>query len=575
MSSSSQNFSQAFRQRLPGYAAIILGAWPVLSVLMAALEACRIPYYPVPWTGAVLGSWAAFLILVPDFLVIGALTLFLSLVVFSTLASRGLLWPEWTRSRPITELGLLFLSVLFGCAVYYPAILNHPLLFLLRSLPVWMAILLLGLVIIWRSLSVAISRARVRVLLVVTVIGLLSPLPSLWGGAQGTARFGEAPLVLLGLDSLSHDDDLAPLKDWSDQHAGTWYVHAVPPGLLTNSVWTSLLALQPVREHGVFHTFQPFPKLQAQETLIDKARRAGYWTVSVFPDQLTCAVGTQAGFDEDRSGPVGWRQLATSYVENASLLLPLFRPLFPQLPFSSVPPNHSGTFTYHLDRELDEIFFSRSFKGRTFVAAHLTYLHAPRFPSSAELSWEERRRVFRATVRTVQDRSFDWQDVDLPDDPIRLHEWKRRRLQAAVVQALTRTRFLERHGRLLLFSDHGNRVGISMDNFWEERYHHILLATVGLPARNPDVAISLLDAEALLGLAPPMAVVEPVIEFTLSQPAEWPLLVKNAHLQWNGTIALDENLLTPIFGRLRSYRPWLGESPPKILPVFNGPESTP
>jgi len=240
-----------------------------------------------------------------------------------------------------------------------------------------------------------------------------------------------------------------------------------------------------------------------------------------------------------------------------------------------VPPNLSGTFTYHLDRELDEIFSLRSFKGRTFVAAHITYLHAPRFPSSAELFWEERLRVFGAPVRAVQDRSFDWQDIDHPEDPIRLHEWKRRRLQAAVVQALTRTRFLERHGCLLLFSDHGNRVGISMDNFWEERYHRILLATVGLPARNSEVATSLLDAGALLGFIPSRAMVEPVIEFTLSQPVEWPLLVKSAQLRWNGTITLDEKLLTLIFGRLRSYRPWLGESPPKILPVFDRSSRTP
>jgi len=116
-SSPSQTFSLEFHHRFPSYTAIILGAWPVLSVLMSAFEACRIPYYPVPPTGAILGSWAAFLILAPDLLGIGALSLFLSLVVFASLASRGLLRPEPVRWRSVIELGLLFLSVLFGSAV--------------------------------------------------------------------------------------------------------------------------------------------------------------------------------------------------------------------------------------------------------------------------------------------------------------------------------------------------------------------------------------------------------------------------------------------------------------------------
>ena len=93
------------------------------------------------------------------------------------------------------------------------------------------------------------------------------------------------------------------------------------------------------------------------------------------------------------------------------------------------------------------------------------------------------------------------------------------------------------------------------DNFRKERYHRVLLLTVGLPSRDPDVPISLLDAGSLLGLTPDLPPFEPIVEFTLSKPSEWSSMIESSRLRWNGSIELDQELLAIIFQRLRSYRP--------------------
>jgi hypothetical protein len=555
------SISEGVRARLVPHLAMVLGAWPLFSFFFAAIELGQVPYHVASWTEAVEGALLGVVLLTPDFLVFGAAALTVTLGLFSILAAGNMLRYRGRIHSLLAEPFVLFLSVFFGSVLHYPIILNHPAFVLLSFFPIWAVTVLLGLAVALLSFIISAPGARIRVTLSIMAIGLLSPLPASYGSFlfHPIPAREKAPLVLLGLDSLSHQDDLAPLRNWIGRNKGTWYSHAVTPGLLTNSVWVSLITMVPVHEHGVFHVFQPFPAPQKMGGLIQKAQLAGYRTIAVFPDQLTCWIGEEAGFDENRSGPVGWRQLVTPAVENASLLLPLFRPLFSKLPFSATPPNHAGVFTYDLGREFEQIFSAGSPHGQTFVAAHSTYLHIPAFPRYSELSWEERLSVMRATVHSVRDRSFDWQDVTLDSDPLDLHRWKVRRLQKMVEQAVVKTRFLsvERGGRLVLFSDHGDRAGITADNFGEQRYLHVLLATFGLPSSlAADAPISLLEIGSLLGLDKPSSHFDPIAEFTLARPDEWHALANSAQLKWDGTVELDEGILASIFKRLRSFRPW-------------------
>lgn len=557
-------------RRLAVYTLMIFVVWPLLSALATSVEIKKAPYYHIPWLVAAAGSLAGMVLLIPDFLFIGAMALFASMLVFSILAAKNL--SRETNGLALSaEPLLLFFSALFGTALYFPGVLSHPAFMPLESLPVWALTALLGGLVILGCSILAKPGFRIVVTVIVAAIGLLAPLPVSLHGFASPSPPRLAPLVLLGLDSVSQDDELTLLRNWSKQTGGVWYTRAVAPGLLTNSVWTSMITMRPVHDHGVFHIFQHFPEKPPGETLIQKARRAGYHTVGAFSDQITSWIGTEGGFDEDRSGPMGWRQVAISHVENASVLLPLFRPLFPKISFSPVVPNHLGTFTFDLDRDFDEIFSMGSANEPVFVAAHSTYLHMPSFPRYADLSWKERLTVIEGPVLSLWDRSFDWEYVDSPADRFRLHEWKVQRLEEAVVRSIIRTKFLspERRGRLLLFSDHGNRKGLSVKNFWQERYHHVLLVTFGLPARNPDDPISLIDASSLLGLAPSSVHADPVVEFTLAPPEQWTTLVKSASTNWDGSIDLDDDLLATIFRGLRSYRPWPRKTPPEVHAVFS------
>jgi hypothetical protein len=278
------------------------GLWPLVSLLMAAVEIQALPYYQVTLTQALLGAAAGVAVLARDFAVVGTLAVLASASLFGALAAAGLLRSDSPRAL-LAEPAVAFLAAFFGTALHYPAVLPIPSLHRLRAAGDrgdrgarrGGGAAACGLS--WGARRLAVAPA-------VLAAGMLAPMPVAMGWRSISVDPGPASLVVLGLDSLSHADDLRPLHDFADARGGTWYGRAVTPGLLTNAVWTSLLTMRPVREHGVFHTFQSFPP---PATLVTRAR-ARFRTVSVLPDQLTCAVGSEAGFDGSQRAR-GWRQL--------------------------------------------------------------------------------------------------------------------------------------------------------------------------------------------------------------------------------------------------------------------------
>jgi hypothetical protein len=537
--------------RFAAHATVVFVCWPVATLFFAALDARHLPYYDVSWLEALALASAGLVILAPDVALIGTLVCLASIAVFSRL---GRTIGERAPFRRFCLEPVVFLLAIFcGTSLWYPTILSHPL-----WLPFWPvpAVIVLALaVVVGLSLicELAPRGRRLPLAAALAVIGVIVPLPTTVGTSlEGTQR-RPSDIVVLGLDSVAQTDDVRELRGWIQSNAGAWYSHAVTPGLLTNAVWASVITAQPVREHGVFHTFQRLPPDRAR--LVSAARRAGYRTVSLFPDQLTCSIGSDAGFEEDRSGPKGWRQLVLRIVQNSSILLPLVRPLLPKFPWSPAPPNHGGTFTYDLDREIREVLFSGEDGRRTLVAAHLTYLHNPAYPRLVDLSWDEVRKVATAPAGSLRDRSFDWQDREYSEDAIPLRRWKLARLQKVLVSALEDTGFTNRGGRLLVFSDHGDRAGLTTQTFADTRFHHVILATVGLPSRALDEPISLIDIGSLLGFLDARSS-DPAVEFAISPPTVYPLLLNSARLHWSGTVELDSRLLGDVFRELRFHRPW-------------------
>jgi hypothetical protein len=539
-----------YATRLSAHSVFATLIWPGLTVLGTTITLMNQPYFSVDDSVAFQAAVAGVALSLPEMVLAGIIIFGISGFIFSRFG------PDMRSRRfGFVRLGLepllAFTGVLAGIAISYPAVLSGSLLVPFSRLPVVAVIVLLMGVAGVGGLLAARSGKRLHLATALMALGILSPVPMMMRAAlEGVGRH-PSDAVVLGLDSLSHHDDTAALKSWTNARHGTWYEYAVAPGLLTNAVWSSILTMKPVSTHRVFHTFEP---LAMPSAFLSAARAKGYHTVAVFPDQLTCAVGSRSGFDEDRSGPVGWRQLLLPIVANNSFLVPIVRPVFPRVWPLASPANQAGTFTYDVRREIRGILRSGSRGRRTLVAAHLTYTHLSAYPSSFDLSWTELWNVARSPAHLVHDRSFDWQDVDRPTDPIQLQRWKLGFLQRTIRDEVESARYLENGHELIIFSDHGHRRGLSVETFQDERYHRVLLATFGRPARCPRNPISLIDIGALLGLSESRA--EPVVEFALAPLNVWPALMKSARFQWAGDVVLDSRLLAEIFDGLLRHRPW-------------------
>ena len=162
--------------------------------------------------------------------------------------------------------------------------------------------------------------------------------------------------------------------------------------------------------------------------------------------------------------------------------------------------------------------------------------------------------VARASAGVIRDRSFDWQDRDLPSDPLKLHPWKLKHVHEVIASEVDAARYLDHGRRLVVFSDHGDRAGLGVDNFGDRRYFHVPLATFGVAPRCPSEPISLIDIGSLVGLSKDYA--HPSVEFTVAPQEQWSTLVNTARLRWSGDVELDQHLMADIFKGLRRHEPW-------------------
>jgi hypothetical protein len=556
-------YSTQIKKRLIVYCFTFFLLWPAISLLAAGIDPKKAKAISVPISVAFLAATGGTMVLMPDFIFVGIILMIPCLIFFSVMDARNMLEPLKKRFSLALEPILMFMSCFFALSLYYPAILHYPFLLPIYPLPVWLATIIIGVTVLVASALYAAKGKRFRVALAILVSGLLlvsfCEFYNSYTNRTRSLKKGSG-IVLLGIDSVSYSDNLSIIFNWAKLHQGKIYQQAIPPGLLTTSVWTSLITMQPVVRHKIFHAFQSgYPKDGV--TMVEAAREAGYRTISYFPDQFSCWIASETDFDEHHDGPTGWRQIATSSVENTSILLPLIRPLLPEIPFSSVPKNHIGTYNYDLGRELEEIFSQGE---KTFVASHNTYLHAKRYPKYSELSQDERVKVLKTPVAEVDDQTLDWQYTHSINDPLHLRKWKIAHVQRIIVASLEKTEFLRHGGRLVIFSDHGNRDGLNDSNFTDPKYHHVLFITFALPVYSDlDKPVSLMDIPAILGLQK-YSKSPAVVEFTLSRPDEWIKLIKSVQLRWDGTVHPDKNLLADIFKRLKTYE--LPQEPTIAIP---------
>lgn len=454
-------------------------------------------------------------------------------------------------------------ALLCGASLELPAALHHPALRQAWGAPVWAVEAgLASLLVVTAAVSGWLARMPGAVLRHAAVLGAL--VAGGWALARhlpdgGALRAPAGARIVLGLDSISHLDAVEPLRALTAEKGGTWYRRAVTPGLITNSVWWSIVTGEPPDRTGVFFVFQTPAPDRLPENLVSRARAAGLRSCAFFSDQLTMQLGADVRFDENHSGPRGWLQITTAAVKDASWFLPLLLPHLPPIPGAATPANQGHTYTFSLRRELAEVLTCGGGPGGSLTLAHLDYLHQARYPGLSQLTAEERARVRRAPVSGVVDRSLDWQYPATPGEPLQVYSWKLADLQASLREVVESTGVLDPalHDQLVILSDHGPRTGLTAANFGTERYFGVIFATFGIPPRDPDAPISLLDAGALLGLgAPGASPREPVVEYVEAEPSEWRELTGASAPLLDGRVSLPRPALVRMGERLAAFRPY-------------------
>jgi len=173
-------------------------------------------------------------------------------------------WLAWQKTkippkRPYVVLAaepLLFsYALVCGLILEYPSLLTISLLDFLHDYGVFWASALLIYCLLLAAVAIGYLAGGTQGLARLLLFALAWMGIGWWIAQPAGVRPGQSSansVVILGFDSLSQEtDDLELLRKYVDEAGGTWFQHPVTPALLTNPVWTCILAGQPASQTGV------------------------------------------------------------------------------------------------------------------------------------------------------------------------------------------------------------------------------------------------------------------------------------------------------------------------------------
>jgi hypothetical protein len=552
------------KERIYGHLSFWLVLWPLLTFITVIMAAGDNPLtQEAPYYLAAVGALGGMVALIPEFLTCAILLSILTVAIFHFAGTR-----KPSTLELLLEGVVAFIAMSLGIATQYPVVLDTFWLGPFRHYPVQTAMFVVLVAVLFLALVVALcSRQWKRAWMAPVTVGAFIAIG--WSLTQLPTHVSKVTemknaVVLMGLDSLSQSDGLGQFKQFTAEQHGTYYTHAITTGLLTNAVWTSILMHRPVHETNVVFTFQSADWNHAPFQLVREAKKAGFETWSIFTDQFTSYVGSTAGFDYDRSSPMGWRQIATSMVKNSSILMPMLVSRLPQIPFSTTRPNQANTYCYNLKATIRRFLTVGTGTRRAFVAGHVEYLHQTAYPGMQDLSSEERALVIHASVDSLRDNSLHWYSPETTSEPLHINEWKEEHLQRVLTEELKETGFLDpaRQNRLVVFSDHGHRRGLTNENFGDPRYYNVLLASFGASVvGDPSSPISVLEIPRILGFvdASRPALSPAVTEYVNLSTEEFKRAAKGTRVKMDGRLELPQEILSISEQRLKEFRPPSGE----------------
>jgi hypothetical protein len=532
--------------------------WPGLAVVLGA---CKLLEYPttknVPWKIALPGVAAGVLYLVPEFLATALILFVASSCVFAVAGQRNLSW----RGR-IAEPVIAFVAIALGIALEFPAVLNNPVFMPIRSITllhayITLLIVVFGLGMITRTNGAPFSplRAIAPSFLLIACGWMVTQVPVPISGHEVNRN----STVILGIDSLGMNLDIDTMRDFAQKNSGAIYEQAITPGLLTNAVWTAIIEHRPIRDTGTLLTFQTADWSQSPYQLITEAKRHGYQTWSFFTGQNTIYVGSTAGFDHDRSGPMGWLQDATAAAKDGSVFTSFVVSRLPHVPFSRVSANQAGTYAFDLKAAVRSIVTAHEGSKPVFAVSHLGYLHDETYPRFEDLPKEYQQALLASDVGAIRDLSGDWQNPSTPGDNIGLNAWKLQNVQKVVTEEIERSGFLDPNNanHLVLLSDHGFRWQLTNESFAKQGYYHVPLITFGVPVRDLHQPISLLEISSLIGLEDHTSgVAEPTVEYVNFPSLEaFSTAILGAKWSRDGRIDVSPEIARKYLGLLKAYDP--------------------
>ena len=533
--------------------------WPILSAVFGAMKLMDYPATAeVPPRIAYPGVAIGVLYLIPEFLVSATALSLLSVAVFALMPLQN------AKRNWFFEPAMAYVGLCLGISLEFPAVLNHPFFWPLRSTTLFGAYAFLVLLLVaFGALRHGVPcapfryvRAFAPVVCFVFLGWLITQVP-VWGPHSSVNR---RSTVILGIDSVGAQMEIGQLRRFSIENGGAWYEKAITPGLLTNAVWSAIFEHRPVHETGVVLIFQSADWSRSPYQLVSLAKRRGYQTWSFFTGQNTIYVGSTGGFDHDRSGPMGWLQDATASAKDGSILVPFLVSRLPQLPFARITQNQAGTYAYDLRAVFRGILRSHEGDKPVFAVSHIGYLHDEAYPRFAELPKGTRWLLMGAKVKSLQDFGGEWQVRAVPGDRLNLRQWKFNNIQAVITKEIRNSGFLDpRNGNaLVLLSDHGMRTDVTNENFGSETYYHVPLITFGLPVRDLNRPISLLDVPGLVGLEDESrpGPSTPAVEYiNFSGTSDYRDAILSAEWRRDGRIDIRAEIAQKMVSKLKPYYP--------------------
>lgn len=258
-------------------------------------------------------------------------------------------------------------------------------------------------------------------------------------------------VILIGIDALRADVP-GTAEHWTpaiDEFLtnSVRFSNAITPLARTFPSWIATLSGRYPRNTGAIINLLPRDLIDTGETLPEALRRAGYRTTFAIDEARFANIDASYGFDRVVSPPPGASDFLLGSINDVPLANLTINTRLGSWLFPYSYGNRAAAVTYQPETFVRRLRRELSSEGPQFIAIHLTLAHWPFYWATAP-------------NRDIYDES------DIPN-AYRMSVERVDRQFAALMNMLTRKGLLE-NAVVVLFSDHGEAIGIPADRPYDD-----------------------------------------------------------------------------------------------------------